>query len=73
MQNKSPHEISTRDAEALALLPEPDKTLDRKGTHFFSSEDLDLMKEFQTRIYYGMMAEFCRTRWGKRAELFNKN
>jgi hypothetical protein len=54
--------------KAASLLPEPIQTLDERQTRYFIADSVEQLRAFQGLVHYGMMADYNRTRWGKRGK-----
>lgn len=47
-------------------LPEPRRDLDKLRRRFFTGADIVLLEAFRDSIQYGDLAEYNRSKWGKR-------
>ena len=60
--------LTPEENRMVELLPEPITDWDNAGTRYFHSEDIEILKQFQSSVRYGLMAEYNKSRWGKRGQ-----
>ena len=49
-------------------LPQPRRDLDKKGSRYYSREDIGNLKKFRDGIEYGTIAIASRKKWGERGK-----